>query len=262
MLTKTSIGIILIKQGLLNSPPEVLLVHKRYTYAYNEFVNGNYIYLHHSDLKNFIKKKNTILSLESLLEQMTTDELLDIMSLNFEQIWYRICLDVKKDDPQYIKKYNKFHSEFIKMDNGKKLINLIKGIKIRGTLLWEVPKGRKSDSKETDLECAVREVEEEAGIKKEYYRIIPNIKKKLSYISNGIKYVFVYFIAIANIKLMRNRLGSKIYQTQILNRDIREISEIGWFNLQYLKLLDNGTGHLEKLIKPCFHMVKKFLKEN
>jgi 8-oxo-dGTP pyrophosphatase MutT (NUDIX family) len=260
MLTKTSIGIILIKQGLLNSPPEVLLVHKRYTYAFNDFINGNYIYLHHNDSKMFLKKKNPILSLESLLEQMTTSELLDIMSLNFEQMWYRVCLDVKTDDPYYIKKYNKFHSEFIKFDNGKKLINLIKNTKIRGMLLWEVPKGRKNDSKETDLECAVREVEEETGITKEYYRIIPNIKKKISYVSNGIKYVFVYFIAIANIKLLRNRLGSKIYQTQKLSRDIREVSEIGWFNLQYLKLLDNGTGYLENLIKPCFNLVKKYLK--
>jgi len=178
MLTKTSIGIILIKQGLLNSPPEVLLVHKRYTYAFNDFINGNYIYLHHNDTKIFLKKKNPILSLESLLEQMTTSELLDIMSLNFEQMWYKVCLNFKKDDPHYIKKYNKFYSEFIKFDNGKKLINLIKNTKIRGTLLWEVPKGRKNDNKETDLECAIREVEEETGRTKYYYRIIPNIKKK------------------------------------------------------------------------------------
>ena len=262
MLTKTSIGIILIKEGSLNSPPEVLLVHKRYTYAFNEFVNGNYIYLHNDDSKFFLKKRNIIMSVESLLEQMTTDELLDIMSLNFEQLWYRLCLDVKKEDPYYIKKYNKFNSEFLEYDGGKKLINMIKNVKIRGALLWEVPKGRKLNNKETDLECAIREVEEETGINKDYYKILPNIKKKVSYVSNGIKYVFIYFIAIGNIKLLRNRLSSKIYQTQLLSNDIREISEIGWFNLQYLKLFDNGRGHLESLIKPCFNIIKKYIKYN
>jgi hypothetical protein len=56
MITKTSIGIILVKTGSINYPPEVLLVHKRYTYAFHEFVNGNYIYLHHNNAKSFIKK--------------------------------------------------------------------------------------------------------------------------------------------------------------------------------------------------------------
>ena len=164
--------------------------------------------------------------------------------------------------PIFYKKYNKFNTEFIEYDGGKKLINMIRGIKIRGSLLWEVPKGRKINNKESDLECAIREVEEEAGIKKEYYKIIPNIKKKVSYISNGVKYVFIYFIAIGNIKLLRNRISSKIYQTQLLSNDIREISEIGWFNLQYLKLFDNSQGHLESLIKPCFNIVKKYIKYN
>jgi len=262
MITKTSIGIIIIKSGYLNIQPEVLLVHKRYTYAFSEFVNGNYIYLHNNDSKFFLKKKYTIMSVEALLEQMTTNELLDILSLNFEQIWYRFCLNVKKDDPHYLKKYNKFKTEFLDFDGGKKLVNMIKNVKTRGNLIWEVPKGRKNNNKESDLECAIREVTEETGIKKEYYNIIPGVKKKVSYISNNIKYVFIYFIGIANIKLLRNRLGSKIYHTQALSNDIGEVSEIGWFNLQYLKLFDNGNGHLESLIRPCFNIAKKYIKEH
>lgn len=261
MLTKTSIGIILVKPGVINSPPEVLLVHKRYTYVFNDFVNGNYIYLHHDNSSFFLKKKYTIMSVESLLENMTTDELLDILSLNFEQMWYRINLQVNKNDANYIKKYNKFKSEFLDFDNGQKLINMIKSIKVRGSLLWEVPKGRKNN-KESDLECAMREVEEETGIKKKYYVLVPNIKKKISYISNNVKYVFVYFIAFANSKLLRNKINSKIYQTQMLSKnDIREVSEIGWFNLQYIKLFDNGSGHLLSLIKPAFSIVKNYLKK-
>ena len=257
MITKTSIGIILVKPGGLNNPPEALLVHKRYTYAFNEFINGNYIYLHNNPSKYFIKKNYTIMSVDMLLEQMTTDELLDIMSLNFEQMWYRLCLSVSNTDPYYLKKYNKFKTEFLDYDSGKKLISMIKNTKLRGNLLWEIPKGRKSDSRESDIDCAMRELEEEAGIKRDLYKIIPNIKKKISYISNCVKYVFIYFIGIANIKLLKMRNTHKIYQAQnLLCNDIGEISEIGWFNMQYIKLLDNGSKHLECVIKPAFKIVK------
>ena len=262
MITKTSIGIILVKPGYLNNPPEALLVHKRYTYAFNEFINGNYIYLHHNPSKYFTKKNNTIMSVEVLLEQMTTDELLDIMSLNFEQMWYRLCLNVINTDIYYLKKYNKFKTEFLDYDGGKKLISMIKNTKLRGSLLWEIPKGRKTDSRESDIDCAMRELEEEAGIKRDLYKIIPNIKKKVSYISNCVKYVFIYFIGIANIKLLKLRNSHKIYQMQnLLCNDIREISEIGWFNSQYIKLFDNGSGHLENVIKPTFKIVKKYIKK-
>lgn len=265
MLTKTSIGIILVKPGSIKFPPEVLLVHKRHTYVFNDFVNGNYIYLHHNTNSFFLKKKYTIMSVETLLEQMTTDELLDILSLNFEQMWYRIHLSVDKTDPIYIKKYNKFKSEFLHFDNGAKLISIINSIRGRGTLLWEVPKGRKLyNIKESDLECAMRELEEETGITKSNYEIIPSVKKKVSYISNNVKYIFIYFIAFTNAKIIknRNRLNAKIYESQIIgSNDIREVSEIGWFNLQYIKLFDNGSGHLYNIIKPAFAIVKNYLKK-
>uniref|UniRef100_A0A6C0I2H4 Nudix hydrolase domain-containing protein n=1 Tax=viral metagenome TaxID=1070528 RepID=A0A6C0I2H4_9ZZZZ len=265
MLTKTSIGIILIKPGSIKFPPEVLLVHKRYTYVFSDFVNGNYIYLHHNNNSFFLKKKYTIMSVEALLEQMTTDELLDILSLNFEQMWYRINLSVDKTDPVYIKKYNKFKLEFLHFDNGAKLTSIIKSIRSRGSLLWEVPKGRKSnDIKESDLECAMREIEEETGITKSHYEIIPNVKKKVSYISNNVKYIFIYFVAFTNAKIIksRNQLNGKIYQSNTIeSNDIREVSEIGWFNLQYIKLFDNGSGHLYNIIKPSFAIVKNYLKK-
>ena len=260
MITKTSIGIILVKPGSLNFSPEVLLVHKRYTYAFNEFINGNYIYLHHNTTKFFVKKNYTIMSLEALLEQMTTEELLDIMSLNFEQMWYRLCLSVDKNDPQYIKKFNKFKSSFLDYDDGKKLLLLVKNTRFRGTRLWEIPKGRKTNNKESDIDCAIREVEEETGVKKEFYKIIPNIKKKVSFISNNVKYVFIYFIGIINNLYIKNYMGHKIYQRLNLLNDIREVGDIGWFNFQYVKLFNNESNNLENIIRSSFKITKKYQK--
>lgn len=236
IVTKTSIGIIIIK--INGTQPEALLVHKRCTYAFNEFIYGNY--------KSYSK-------IETILEQMTTEELLDIWSLNFEQMWYRYCLNVNKQDIFYNKKCAKFQSTFMH-DGGIKLRKLIENTTIKGNLLWEVPKGRKLNIKETDINCAMREVEEETGIKKNQYNLIPNAKRKVSFISCGVKYICIYHIALANNLLTCEHKILKNLKN--LNR-IQEVFEIKWYDIHNLRLLDSITGKkwLESLISPAFRLV-------
>ena len=107
---KKSFGVILCKINYITNNPEVLLVHKRYTYAYTTFVYGKY------SKPNIWPKFNNGYIL-NILSQMTVNELLDIWSLNFEQMWYRISLQ-NINDELYKKKYNKFYNTFIKFDNG------------------------------------------------------------------------------------------------------------------------------------------------
>ena len=244
MITKTSIGIIIVKFNTKTNCPEVLLVHKRYTYAFNEFISGNYV----------LKSPNSPYSIESLLEQMTTDELLDIWSLNFEQIWFRLCLNVNKQDIFYNKKYIKFQSAFMQ-DGGKYLKKLIENIRNKGTLLWEVPKGRKNNNKESDLSCALREVEEETGIKKHQYNLIPNVSRKISFISYGVRYVCIYFIAIA----IQNLYNLQFPNLKNIDK-LQEVLEIRWFDIHYLRLFDNGKKRLESLIIPAFNLAKKYIR--
>ena len=61
---------------------------------------------------------------------------------------------------------------------------------------------------------------------------------------------------------MKRRASANIYQRQSLLKDIREISDIGWFNMQYIKLFDNGNNQLESVIKPSIKIVKNFVKYN
>ena len=197
-VTKISIGIIIIR--INNKQPEVLLINKRCTYAFSEFICGNY--------KTYNNK------IEYILEQMTTEELLDIWSLNFEQMWYRFCLTVNKQDIYYNKKYSKFQSTFMQ-DGGIYLRKLISNTTSKGNLLWEVPKGRKLNNKESDINCAIREVEEETGIKKNQYNFIPNAKRKVSFISCGVKYICIYYIAIAENELSKINLEYKMLKILI-----------------------------------------------
>jgi 8-oxo-dGTP pyrophosphatase MutT (NUDIX family) len=94
---------------------------------------------------------------------MTCEELFDILSLNFEQMWYRIWLTHDNRD-LFHKKHARFQSVFMRNDSGAGLRHLCLSARGRGALMWEVPKGRRQSAQEPDLICAVRELREETGL--------------------------------------------------------------------------------------------------
>jgi 8-oxo-dGTP pyrophosphatase MutT (NUDIX family) len=243
---KKSYGIILCKINTLTNKPEILLVHKRYTYAYSSFIHGKYI-------KPNIWPRNSLNSIIQLLNQMTLEELLDVWSLDFKQMWYRIWL--ANNNPElYKKKYMKFYTSFIKDDNGVLLRKSIQQIRKFNTLSWEVPKGRTIDTQEKNIICAIRETKEETGLNKQDYMILPHVKRYVNYISLGTRYICTYYIAIINpsIKYFNNSILKDIY-------NICEVSETKWFDIDKIRSIDDSKKHLESLIKPAFTLVKKYI---
>ena len=260
--TKTSIGIILCRVNASTGRPEVLLVHKRYTYAFAEFVHGRYA-------RGRAGPGASLRSVATLFDNMTTDELLDVWSLNFEQMWYRIWLSRDKRD-LYNKKYAKFQSTFMRDDGGDALRRAVQQARNRGTLLWEVPKGRRLNTREADILCAVREMREETGIDKSEYRILPGVKRRVSYVSSGTRYVCAYYVAIANPRLAEMARGPGGPDRPTFHspgrpalREIShmgEVSEIRWHDIERVRLLDEPNSRLESLIAPAFRLMKQYLK--
>jgi len=108
---KISIGIVLLRPRNFFgfSSFDCLLIQRRYTYAFSDFVNGNFS----TDQKK----------LRSQLDKMTMSELLDIWSLDFDKMWFRIWISEtgKKRSTRYWKKEAKFKKYFLERDNGKKI---------------------------------------------------------------------------------------------------------------------------------------------
>lgn len=252
--TKTSIGIILCRVNVASGRPEVLLVHKRYTYAFAEFVHGRFS-------RGRAGPAATMRSVAALLDQMTTEELLDVWSLDFEQMWYRIWLSREKRD-LYNKKYVKFQSTFMRDDGGESLRRAVQQARSRGVLLWEVPKGRRTNPREPDILCGVREVREESGIDKSEYRILPGVKRRVSYVSSGTRYVCIYYVAIANPRLAACDLGSGRCPGdpgRPILREIHhmgEVSEVRWHDIERVRLIDSPDSRLESLVGPAFRLMK------
>lgn len=217
--------------------PEILLVCKRYTYAYNMFVHGKY---NSSDSSALI----------TLFSGMTIDEKHDLLSLNFMQIWYRIWLNSSQKTANYFIAKNKYESTFV-VDNGVRLRRLISKA-THSNKVWEIPKGRKKNKIEADIHCAVREFQEETGLSKKTYKIFPDATRSYSYIDGGTRYTNVYFLAFA-----KHNIEPRIDFS--LQDQVEEVSDIRWMDIEDIRRVDE-TKRLEKFVRPIFNFMKKHAK--
>jgi 8-oxo-dGTP pyrophosphatase MutT (NUDIX family) len=179
-----SYGVAVVRQApAARSGLEVLLVQRRYTYEFSEFVHGKYA-------------ARCPRKVATMLNNMSVDERLDVYSLNFDQMWYRVWLDAERGD-LYRKKLAKFHAVWLRDDGGSLLRRLVREAHGIPAPRWDFPKGRRRTPKEPDVNCAVREFEEETGIAKADYRLLPRFRRRLVYRHIGVTYVSVLFVALA-----------------------------------------------------------------
>jgi len=174
---------------------EYLMIRRKDSFGFIDFVRGKY-------------SLNNIIQLQNIIDEMSNYEKEKILNLNFNDLWVEMFgrnNKYKNEENISSKKFELIKKGFIlgeqndlltssifgkkivfcknckikiENENNEKEINLEKMIKQSNTFWneteWEFPKGRKM-FKETDLECALREFEEETGIKKQYLQIIENI---------------------------------------------------------------------------------------
>ena len=232
-----SLGIILYYKD--NNNIKLLLIRRKHSIGYIEFIRGNY------DINN-------IFYIKRLLSVMNYNEKNKILSKNFEYLW---------KDLWHIQKINK-NKKFIL--NQDKFNNLRNGIFINDKFInlkllfydvnynwneteWEIPKGKRK-YKETDLEAAKREFYEETGINEDNYDIIDNIKFIENYKGiNNYNYRNIYFLA-----KIKNYIEPEINYND--KNQYCEISKIKWFvNYNCLKVIrsyyNEKKNILNKVIK-------------
>lgn len=241
---KSSLGIIICRKNPENNRIEVLLVHRRYTYAFADFVFGRY-----ARGKGGIH--TTLSNVTHLLKNMTKEEIFDVYSLNYEQMWYRIWLTTAENKDLLTKKQNKFNSAFMR-DGGVALRAYIMKMHIMGYLRWEVPKGKKISPKETNIACAIREIKEETDLDKKSYRILPEITKKMSHVSNGVRYNCTYYVAISEY---HQRVSPPLLRSLNL---MAEVDESKWHDIEQIRALN--IPPLSELVIPVLKYVKLYLK--
>lgn len=237
-----SLGIILFKYLRSTDTIKYLLVRRKDSIGYVEFIRGRYV---SSDIK-YIKR---------IISEMHQGELKKLLNKDFVTLWKNLWMN--NDTNQYRKDFNKALHKFKKIKEGYKIGN--EHISLKSLINenetnwketeWGIPKGRRN-LRETDLEAAEREFKEETSINDNDYTIFKNKKFIEEYTgSNNVVYKHIYFVS--------KYISSKNIILDPLNiEQKKEISGINFFTLEEcreiirpyysekIKLIENVENYL------------------
>lgn len=245
MHTVISYGIALMRKNNSKERFEFLFIKKRISYAFITFVKGIYHKSIDSDIIH-------------LFNNMTIEEKICILSLNFSNIWYMSYLT----SPRYmsskeISKYENCKSKFEKRflsDNGIRLKKLIqKSSSIEN--VWEMPKGMKNKN-ESNINTAIREFSEETGIQKNKYRILWN-EPPFEYVftDENVEYKYIYYPAI-----MLDQKYNPHINIQANNKsNLMESSNIKFLSVEDIILIHSESHGLVSLLKRIKKKIRKYI---
>ena len=230
-INKKSLGIIIFNKSL----NKVLMIQKKCSYSYMEFLYGKY-------------DKNNQQTLLEKFNKMTVQEKLIISSFEFEWMWYYAFMTKEKND-NYCKAFGKFYKNFI--TNPRLLKTILSNSHRNGSLLWEPPKGRKNKN-ESSLSCAIREVYEETKHHHKNYQIIPGKKIKKQFIVDSVRYIIIYYIGTMLLpESINHDMNSGLLSS--------EVSDVKWISIN--KLDDYYIiNDIKQLIKKTNEEVKREYK--
>ena len=254
MKFKESYGIACCRFNLDTEKPEVLLIKKRYTYAFFEFVFSKY-------------RKYDDAKLRKLFNQMSIQEKMEILRLDFDRLWCKILVEIPDPPSSYISKNKncswniylckkrKFDYNFIIPDKGKRLRKLINDT-ISIDSIWEIPKGRPMHN-EKPINTAIREFMEETNISINDYHLLMHIKPLVeSYTVNRCHYKHTYFIAVANSFDWEPELNFSSYE------QMKEVENIQWISLDRAKYINLKQIEPQLKLSTLLNKIVKIFKQN
>lgn len=212
-----------------------LMIRRKNTLGYIEFIRGRY---------NPIDADSVI----NLFEQMVISEINMIKNNDLEYLWDKLWKSNSKNKA-YEFEFKQSKIKFDKLKSNELKYNLdfyIENVNFKyDTPEWGFPKGRRNFY-EKNIDCAIREFNEESGYSMEDYKIMKRLHSlnEIFVGTNGVKYKHVYYIGI-----FISDKQAKINVEKPSQYD--EIGDIGWFTFN--DALD--------LIRPHHRQRKKILTE-
>ena len=226
---RQSIGLIIARRDSHNKDFEYLLVSRRHTFAYVDFICGRY---NVNDTSYVIK----------LLSQMTIKERICLLTMKFTKIWSDLWLSSKHNCRGFGRASEKF--EYM-LHKRQIILTLIEQLPCRWREPeWGFPKGHQ-EKNENPLDCAIREVYEETLVRPFDYVILPfpHVDEFLRG-TDGVAYHNIFFLCHAMPWIAPRLDASNTNQ-------IQEIGNIQWltFGGALKKFRHYETQHVDTLTK-------------
>lgn len=238
----TSYGIILFRFS--NKGFQYLMIRRKDSFGYIDFIRGKYV-------------PNNYEQLQNIFNEMSILEREKILNSDFETLW-KTMWGIEDSSNQYkgeeISSQKKFDllKNGLQMGENNDLVTLETLINDSNTdwkeTEWEFPKGRRN-YQEKDLDCALREFEEETGLSRKDIKIIENIMpfEEVFIGSNHKSYKHKYFLAYTD-KTEDNL--QNFQQTEVSKLDWKTVDEcldsIRPYNLEKKQLIININKVLQE----------------
>lgn len=230
-----SFGIICFRKNMEQQRLEYLMIQRRDSLSFMEFIRGKY------ELEN-------IEYIKHLMNFMTVNERRLLMTTLFDDLWNQVWYQafMPKLTPEYFEAKEKFHKlkqgfEIKKSNNQRMVVSLSHLLASTETKYhepeWGFPKGRRR-LKEKDVDCAVREFCEETGFVKEDVELQEDFTpyEEIFFGTNHIKYRHVYYIS----EITKNK-DKKITIDPNNPHQAREVRKVEWFSGE--EVLQNIREH-------------------
>ena len=193
--------------------PQVLMIRRRDSLGYVEFLRGRY-------------SMSTIEFIQRLIDQMTADEHRRLLTVPFDDLWNSLWNH--QNTRQYRNEYEHAKQLFERLKStgdttGRKLEEYIAACPTHWMEPeWGFPKGRRSHH-ETEFICALREFREETG----WRHTLPAFSTTVAPLtelytgSNGISYRQIYYIGVCSGE-------SEVAMDPSNHVQLREVSAVQW----------------------------------
>ena len=220
------------------------MIRRKKTLGYLEFMRGRY-------------ELNDLLHITHLFEQMTTDEIDDIINNEFDYLWKDLW-KTNCDNKFYKTEYDISKIKFNEFKTNDMMINLCEKLDLKyKTPEWGFPKGRRNYL-EKNTECAIREFKEETGLSNDDFILLDNISplSEIFHGTNDILYKHIYYIAICKVNTNVLVDENNLIQCE-------EIGDIGWFNYDKCSnLIRYYHNERQKVLNEVFLFILNLIKNN
>lgn len=223
----------------------LIMIQSKNTFSFLDFICGKYDISYDNQL---VENK-----LHYLFSKMTNEELIILKTLSFEEIWENTFSSVKhiyNKNKAYFNSYEKYNLLKKGLNNISLDILVNKYENNNNKISWSFPKGRRN-YKESDLNTAIREFEEETNINRKFFEIKEHKKIfKENYIGdNLVKYEHRYYLAQLynkhSLELDPNNIHQKI-----------EVGKLEWVNIKEAK------NRIDSFYTNRLEIIENLLNEN
>ena len=237
----TSYGIILFRTSCKGY--QFLMIRRKDSFGYIDFIRGKYSPYNIEQLQNSIDEMS--LQEKSIILHEPFDKL-------WKMMWGETCsIQYRNEEVVSSKKFDTIKSGVNINNEIFTLSTLIQNSKsIWNETEWEFPKGRRN-YQEKDLDCALREFEEETGYSQKDIIIIENILpfEEIFIGSNHKSYKHKYFLAYTNDTNDTIDNLQNFQKTEVSKLEWKTIDEcllsIRPYNLEKKRLIQNVNKILE-----------------